>query len=40
LIRGKSSARIVIASDREEEAMAEIPRWRLRGDWFDVPDEA
>jgi hypothetical protein len=21
---------------REEEAMAEVPRWRLTGDWFDV----
>jgi hypothetical protein len=27
---------IVAASDLEEAAMAEVPRWRLAGDWFDV----
>jgi hypothetical protein len=29
-------ARIVVQSDLEEEAMAEVSRWRLTGDWFDV----
>ena len=27
---------IVLRSDREERATAEIPRWRLIGDWFDL----
>jgi hypothetical protein len=32
----RRSERIVHGFDPEEEAMAEVPQWRLTGDWFDV----
>jgi hypothetical protein len=28
--------RIDLDLDLEEDAMAEVPSWRVKGDWFDV----
>jgi hypothetical protein len=36
LIGPLAHERILVRIELEEEAMAEVPSWRLSGDWFDV----